>query len=437
MRPFGDLLGSARAELPAPPLARWASYFFTASVLTYLISIAASQTLLAATTMCYVAHLFRDRPTVKFPPAKAPLLLFCFLTLLSVFWATDPAVGWTAVRKLVLFLIMLFAANLVVTRRHLEMIYQGLFLESAVAALVAACQLVSRYRTVRALHPNQIYYYMAFEERVQGFMGHWMHFSGQQMLIFSALLTFLFWGSRRRRAWWLVLVVVVASIVFSLTRGVWLGTLAAGLYVVAAWKPRWLWALPVLLGAGWLLTPPLVRERVKMALHPTADPALSIRLEMWQVGLRMIRTHPWLGVGPNNIMREYPLYLPPGKSPVIGYHGHLHNNFLQLGGERGLPALAVWAWFMIALVWQSWKMRRQVSQSRWVVEAALAGWLAFVVEGCFEFNFGSSPVLMLFLFLVSTPTVVEHLEGGGTVPDTAAIHRVARSHDVPGAGTVP
>ncbi len=44
-----------------------------------------------------------------------------------------------------------------------------------------------------------------------------------------------------------------------------------------------------------------------------------------------------------------------------------------------------------------------------MVDAAIAGWLAVVVEGGFEFNFGTSPVLIAFLFVASTPFVVEPL----------------------------
>ena len=114
----------------------------------------------------------------------------------------------------------------------------------------------------------------------------------------------------------------------------------------------------------------------------------------------MIRAHPWLGVGPNNITPEYPRYLPPGKTAGLEYHGHLHDNFLQLAAERGLPALAAWLWLMGALAWYLWRERRRAG---WMAEGALAAWIALVVEGCFEFNFGSSPVLMLFLFIVSIP----------------------------------
>jgi Kef-type K+ transport system membrane component KefB len=45
-----------------------------------------------------------------------------------------------------------------------------------------------------------------------------------------------------------------------------------------------------------------------------------------------------------------------------------------------------------------------------VADATFAAWLAFLAEGFFEYNFGTSPVLMVFLFLMSTPFVAEHLE---------------------------
>ena len=412
-----ELLRTVWQDLPAPRWARWASLFFSLSVLSFLISIAASQFLLALAGVCFAVHLVSDRPSLRFPPVKAPLVLFCFLTIVAIFGAADPAVGWAVVRKFVLFAIMLLAANLVASRKHMMILYQGLFLVSGVAALVAAGQLVVRYAKVRELHPDQIYYQMAFEQRVTGFMGHWMQFGGQQMLVFAALAAFLLLGRFRRPLWWGVCGLIAASIVFGLTRGVWLGAFAASVYLLARWKPRWIAVLPVLLLAGWLVAPSILRERVHNALNPSGDPALSIRLEMWQVGLRMIRAHPWLGVGPNNIVPEYPLYLPPGKSPIIGYHGHLHNNFLQLGAERGLPALAAWLWFMGALAWHFWRARRRAG---WMADAALAAWLAIIVEGFFEFNFGSSQVLMLFLFLASVPTAAAGWEGEPALEGDAA-----------------
>lgn len=426
MNSFHGFVASARAELPGATLARWASVFFSLSVLSFLISLAASQASLAVAALIYAAHLLRDRPEMHFPPVKLPLALFCLGTILSVLWAANTAVGWFAVRKLVLFAILLLGANLIVSVGHLEFLFRGLFLESALAGLVAIGQFIVQYRMVRELHPDRIYSSMT-SDRITGFMGHWMNFGGQQMLIFAALLAFFLIargirdsgsGIRqdipspilRRLVWWLALAVVTTSIVLNFTRGVWLGCFVATFYLVARRRPRWLLVIPLLLVIGYFVAPSMVRHRIEVLRHPSQDPALSIRFEMWQVAARMIRRHPWLGVGPNNIEQEYALYLPPGKSPEPGYHAHFHNNFFQFGAERGLPVLAAWAWFMAALGLHAVRIRQRLTRLRWVADAALAGWLALLAEGCFEFNFGTSPVLMLFLFVAATPFVAERIE---------------------------
>jgi O-antigen ligase len=416
-----DFIKSWWTELPHATAARWASLFFSLHILTLLLSIAVTQALLAAATVAYLTYLLRSRPAISFPPVKLPLLLFCLATFNSILWAEHPAVGWVAVRKLVLLLILLLSVNLVVSTRHLGALFQGLFFVSALAGLVGTAQFAIQYHNVRHLHPDRVYYYMTLT-RIHGFMGHWMNFGGQQMLVFTALLAFLLLSAsvpkgfpavpdgKSKGLYWLVMAVVATSLVLNFTRGVWLGCIVATLYIVARWKPRALWAIPVLLVVADLAAPSMIRRRVSLAFHPTDDPALAIRLEMWGAGLRMVREHPWVGVGPENIPQVYTQYLPPGTTPIWGYHDHLHDNLLQLAAERGLPCLVAWLWFMLALGWNILRIRGRLSSERWVADAAFAAWLAFLAEGFFEYNFGTSPVLMVFLFLMSTPFVAEHLE---------------------------
>jgi putative inorganic carbon (HCO3(-)) transporter len=408
-------------ELPHATAARWAALFFSLHILTLLISVTATQAFLAAATVAYLTHLLRSRPTISFPPLKLPLLLFCLTTLNSILWAEHPAGGWVAVRKLVLFLILLLSVNLIASARHLGALFRGLFFVSALAGLVGIAQFVIQYHSVRYLHHDRVYYYMTLT-RIHGFMGHWMNFGGQQMLVFTALLAFLLLSAslakgflagqewKGKGLYWLVMAVVATSLVLTFTRGVWLGCIVATLYLVARWKPRTLWVIPVLLVVAYLAAPAMIRRRVSLAFHPTDDPALAIRLEMWGAGLRMVREHPWVGVGPENIPQVYTQYLPSGATPMEGYHGHLHDNLLQLAAERGLPCLAAWLWFMLALGWNILRIRGRLSSVRWVADATFAAWLAFLAEGFFEYNFGTSPVLMVFLFLMSTPFVAEHLE---------------------------
>jgi O-antigen ligase len=410
-----EFLRSARRELPPSAWARWACVFFTLFALTLLVSIAASQAFLAAAGICFAVHAVRARPRrwdaeVRFPPVTIPLALFSLGTVLAVVFAVHPGPGGFAIRKLALFVILLFGASLVAGSRHLSVLLSGFFLTAALAAVVGIGQFLFQYRAARALHPEGIYVFM-ISDRITGFMGHWMNFGGQQMLVFALLAAFLLFGPRSgtfsslfsKRAGAAALALVALALVLNLTRGVWLGCLAAAIYLVGRARPRWLLALPAVALAAFLAAPGLVRERLRLVAHPSSDPSLAIRFEMWRVGLNMIRSHPWTGVGPNNIAPEYTLYLPPGTIPLAGYRDHLHNNLFQLGAERGLPALAAWVWLMGALGWRLLQLAGRLAEWRWLAEGAFAAWLAFVVEGFFEFNFGASPVLMAFLFVVAIP----------------------------------
>ena len=190
---INNIVSVVRAELPRTSLARWASLFFSLSVLTYLFSIAVTQAFLALAGLLFAVHLLRHRPRISFPRVKLPLLLFCLFTVISVLWATNPAAGLFAVRKLVLFLIILMAVNLIASSRHLGWLWKGLFIEAAFVGLIGTVQFVRQYRMVSAEHPHHVYAYM-ITTRITGLMGDWMNFGGQQMLVFILLAAFLLFG---------------------------------------------------------------------------------------------------------------------------------------------------------------------------------------------------------------------------------------------------
>jgi O-antigen ligase len=91
----------------------------------------------------------------------------------------------------------------------------------------------------------------------------------------------------------------------------------------------------------------------------------------------------------------------------------LHNDYIQFAAERGLPCLAAWLWLMGALGWAVLRLERRLAALRWIAHGAFAAWLALLIEGFFEFNFGSTPVLMVFLFVISVPFAAERVERGG------------------------
>jgi O-antigen ligase len=119
------------------------------------------------------------------------------------------------------------------------------------------------------------------------------------------------------------------------------------------------------------------------------------------------------------IPRMYAEYRDP--SAVNAVNPHLHNVPLQIAAERGLPALALWLWFVITAIAGLWRIFRTGSNPI-LAAAGLAAVTAMLAAGLFEYNFGDSEFLMLFLVLVTLPFAAR------TDPATADDQNGAAAH---------
>ena len=90
----------------------------------------------------------------------------------------------------------------------------------------------------------------------------------------------------------------------------------------------------------------------------------------------------------------YPEYRDSGA--VQEENPHLHNVPLHIAAERGLPALLAWLWFLILVVRGLFKHLRS-DEPRALSAAGLAAVVGMLTAGLFEYNFGDSEFLMLFL----------------------------------------
>jgi O-antigen ligase len=138
--------------------------------------------------------------------------------------------------------------------------------------------------------------------------------------------------------------------------------------------------------------------------HDTAATEASLlsnrdRVAMIRSGFRIIKDDPLTGVGPDMVVTVYAYYRDP--NAVQQLNSHLHNVPLQIAAERGLPALAIWLWFMVTLLRDFVKNRMNADPS--LAYGALAATVAMLAAGMFEYNFGDSEFLMLFLVLVTLP----------------------------------
>lgn len=372
---------------------RWLFALTLASATALLISIAAAETLLAIT--CLVWIIVRPRPFV-WPSYFVPLCAFMAATILALAMSPEPIAGRAAIYKFWLFTMGFLAANAVSTPGRARLSISLLLIMAGITSLFGLYQFAVAYRHFQSTHvlkddPMVL-------ARITGFMGHWITYSDEQLLVWCAAIPAIAILGRR---WMIPLGLIAAALVLGFTRSVWLGAIA-GFAVAALMIPRRVLigvALPVaIIGAG---ASGLIYHRISMSFsQPNFAPDTG-RVALAVAGVRMIQAHPLFGVGPQRIHSEFANYYG-GTLPT--YYGHLENNILQLGAERGLLCLAAFLWFVFELYAGLISIARTGSKdARWTAVSALAALTGFLVAGAFEYNFGDSEVLLLLLFIVSIP----------------------------------
>jgi O-antigen ligase len=250
--------------------------------------------------------------------------------------------------------------------------------------------------------------------RITGFQSTWMNYAGQLMLVLVALSAYAFCHDKVKLWWALPLgLMIAAALVLSYTRNAWLGAVVGiGGVILLRRQLRLIGGMIALLVILLLVAPQSIQHRLRSGLNPS-DPNTANRFEVWRTSLRLIRAHPWVGVGPESVWEEALHYRGTREYPDWLYQ-HMLNNCLQIAAERGIPGLLLWVWFIGRLAWDAFSVYRRSSAEKFrgsgpATEAlmastsALGGWAAFMAAGLFEYNFGSSVVMILFLFIIGAP----------------------------------
>ena len=391
-------------EAPESFLLRAARWLAFASSVAIVIGIAPSQILLGMS----LAALLLSGEKLRLPPIKLPLGLFLLGTLIAIAFSGNPVAGLPQVKKIYVFFQLLVVFSLL---RDMALV-RWLFLSWAVFGSVSASLGIVQFaRKVQQAHAagSDIYsFYVG--ERITGFMSHWYTFSAEEMYVLIMLAAFLFFAPEARKRMWLWLFVALASslgLLLAETRGVWIATAAGGLYLLWFCR-RWLVILlPVVLVAGVLLSPKVIRQRFTSILQPTSLDSNDFRKVTWRTGLRMIERHPWLGLGPEMPRIQFDEYVPadiPRPLPV-GSYIHLHNIYLHYAAERGIPTLLAFLWLMGRILWDFGRGLRRLppgpDDRRFLLQGGIAVVIATLVDGVANMNLGDSEVLTMFLVVVA------------------------------------
>lgn len=360
-----------------------------------MFSIAASNILLGFTLLTAPWSLRGRRSDwTRAAPLLIPLALYALWLVGSAFASFDPKTSLNGLRELFTLGSVLLALGLVRGETEVRRLVDGL----VAAAALLACTGLAQY----------LWGYGDIDRRIQGPFSHYMTFSGFLLVCDLLVVTRLLddpIGSRGRWGWrWLALGVINVALLGSYTRGAWVALVVAVTVLVLVRAPKLILVyLP--LGVLIVLLAPVPLVRRMLSIGDLQDPSNYDRLCMLEAGLNMVAERPLFGLGPEMVERRYPIYRPPS-APRFDIP-HLHNSFLQLAAERGLPGLLAYLAMTAASLRLMLRKYRGEGGSRGaradLYLGAMLAVLAFNVAGLFENNWGDTEVQRTVLFLLVMP----------------------------------
>jgi O-antigen ligase len=353
---------------------------------TVQFSIAAAQLLLAVSILCWAAMLVMRHERVEAPRFFWLLVAYAAATLVSAILSTSPRTSLGDSKQLLLFLIVPVTYRFISSRRANLVLTTVMSLGAASAAL--------------GIFQYGLLHYDQLSQRIAGTVGHYMTYSGLLMLGVGIAIARMLFG-RGERLWAaLVMPALVMAVLLSSTRTAWVGVFAGAALLLMLKDFRLLALLPVFAAIAVAAGGPAVTERLLSTFDSTNATRVD-RIAMIREGGRMIRAYPLAGVGPDMVKARYAEFRGP--DAVNAVNSHLHNVPVQIAAERGLPALALWLGCMAVLTVDLARGFRRRVDHRFVYAAALAALASMLAAGMFEYNFGDSEFLMLFLLLVTLP----------------------------------
>jgi O-antigen ligase len=365
------------------------------------ISIAVAEALLSLALALHVLGIARGSASLRVPRAFRYWLVWAGLEIVVWILSPDRKAGLGEMRHLLLLAGLFVVAPILGDANGRLLAWRGIFLTATLSSLFLIGDFVSRlFYYSKELHAGgDVSLYL----RSAGLLNNWMVYGTVEILVMAGLVSFWLTFPKERRRWWPVAVVNGVAIILSLTRMAWVACFLLLVLALLWRRSKWCWGALLLPLVLYMIMPGVIRSRVKESLRPNYYSNLE-RMEMLRVGWKMIKEHPLTGVGPGRAGRLYLSYLAPG-DPIPAYHGHLHNNLVQLAAEFGLLVAAASVGFVLLLYRELWRALRSAKDisTRFGCETGILALTGFCVAGLFDYTYGHSLGLILVAFAVLSP----------------------------------
>jgi len=373
-----------------------------------------------------------------------PLTLILLWALLSLLWTTykygafSQWVHWTACG-----LFYLIVYNLHSQHKRIEGTLHAVMITTALAAILGVLQYLYGLDWV----PQQVVPAATFNNK---------NMAAQVMVLAFPVGFVLAATSSNRKLTWLYALVTALTALFlfyTASRAAWLGALVETFLIVGGVWLYWhksgkgpafdrnrllalVTALAILafgmqLGPNSLApatgsTQPPVEKKIGENLDLSSG---RHRLVLWKNTLSIIAQHPVAGVGIRNVQVHYPTSPDKSHHRLSLHTQRIHNDYLQMYAELGLPALLVLVWLFVLIIRHAVVLVRSPDGAVWIppVLICLAAMAGLSVNAFFSFPFNRAlPPFLLAVYLGLYFKTIALASGPGASPQTAKVlHRKA------------
>lgn len=209
---------------------------------------------------------------------------------------------------------------------------------------------------------------------------------GEFLVIMIPTAAALVWGSKKlghKMVYTCIMLIMCACMVFTWSRGAWLGVFAAVVIFFFVMDKRWTLAaiagiffIPMFLGSN-----SAIANRL-LSIGNTQDTSTAYRVSIWMASVKLIKNF-WMsgiGMGSAPFTMIYPKFALAGANFAL----HSHNLFLQLCVEMGVIGIVSFVLLIIAYVRQAYsvivyKSRKKLMPT--VVLAMASGVLGYMLQG--------------------------------------------------------
>lgn len=133
-----------------------------------------------------------------------------------------------------------------------------------------------------------------------------------------------------------------------------------------------------------------------------SDPSARLRLEVARVAARRVAAHPVFGHGMDAVHLHWNEWGFPGKDLL-----HAHSTPVQLAFDRGLPALLLWLWLLLAFWFALARAERRFRASdeagaHGLLLGAVGATAGFFASSLVNYNFGDAEVALMLWWLMGS-----------------------------------